>query len=38
MSPDDFIEKILINKLKIKLAVVGFNYRLDIWARRCGIP
>ncbi|NLM74878.1 MAG: bifunctional riboflavin kinase/FAD synthetase [Clostridiaceae bacterium] len=27
MSPDDFIEKILINKLKIKLAVVGFNYR-----------
>lgn len=27
MSPDDFIKDILIDKLKIKLAVVGFNYR-----------
>lgn len=27
MSPEDFIKKILIKKLKIKLAVVGFDYR-----------
>lgn len=27
LSPDEFIKDILIDRLKIKLAVVGFNYR-----------
>ncbi len=27
LEPDEFIEDVLINKLKIRLAVVGFNYR-----------
>jgi len=27
MSPEDFIKKILINQLNVKLVVVGFNYR-----------
>jgi len=27
ISPKDFVEKILVNKLRAKLVVVGFNYR-----------
>lgn len=27
LSPDEFIKNILVDKLKIRLAVVGFNYR-----------
>lgn len=33
LSPDDFIKDILIGKLKIKLAVVGFNYRFGYMGR-----
>ncbi len=33
LSPDEFIKNILMDKLKIKLAVVGFNYRFGYMGR-----
>lgn len=43
LSPDEFIKSILIDRLKIRLAVVGFNYRFGYmgkgdseYLRRCG--
>lgn len=43
LSPDEFVKNILIDKMKIKLAVVGFNYRFGYmgggdsqYLKKCG--
>lgn len=36
MQPEDFIKKILVEKMQMKLAVIGFNYRFGYMCRGDG--